>query len=50
MPPKVNYRERADECEKIAARDTSSPHIREVVLFIASRWRRLADWNDAKEK
>jgi hypothetical protein len=35
-------RERAEECERQAA-DVTSPQYRETLLFVAARWRTLAD-------
>jgi hypothetical protein len=51
VPPKspAYYRERAEECEKLA-RGASSPHVGEVMLYVALRWRELADWEQAKAK
>ena len=51
MPPKspTYYRERAEECEKVA-REATSPHVREMMLYVASRWQELADWEEAKGK
>lgn len=44
MPPRnaAECRERAEQCERLAA-TTSSSHVREIMLYVASRWRVLAD-------
>ena len=49
MPPMSvdDYRQRAEECDRLAASSTS-PHVREIMLFVASRWRALADDEAAK--
>jgi hypothetical protein len=39
------YRERAVECKRLAT-DMVSPTAREIMLFVARRWRALADEGD----
>ena len=49
MPPmSINdYRQRAEECDRLAASATSS-HLREAMLYIVLRWRVLANEQEAK--
>ena len=42
-----DYRERADECERLAA-DAVMPATRETMLYLAARWRSLAAEDEAK--
>jgi hypothetical protein len=42
-----DYRERADECERLAA-DAVMPATRETMLYLAARWRSLAAEAEAK--
>jgi hypothetical protein len=42
-----DYRARADECERLAA-DAITPSTREIMLYLAARWRSLADADEAK--
>ena len=41
-------RDRQEACERLAD-TTTSPENREVMLFLASRWRALADEDEAKQ-
>jgi hypothetical protein len=41
------YRDRAAACERLAD-DATSPETRETMLYLAMRWRDLADEADAK--
>ena len=41
------FRERAEECERLADEATSLS-VRETMLYLAMRWRALADENEAK--
>ena len=49
MPPKSpdDYRQRAEACEQLAA-TTDSPHVRETMIYVTSRWRELADEEEAR--
>lgn len=49
MPPTpaAECRERTEACERVA-KGTKSEHIRETMRYVASRWRALADEEDAK--
>jgi hypothetical protein len=51
MPPMSSEDccQRAEECERLAETATS-PHIRETMAYIASRWRALADEAETKDK
>jgi len=44
-PP--DFRDRAAECDRLAA-TALNPKTRETMLYIASRWRALADENEAR--
>lgn len=47
-PQTLRYlRERAEACERLAETATS-PETRETMLYLASRWRALADEDEAK--
>jgi hypothetical protein len=50
-PPKTpeDYRARAAACERLAASATSS-EAREIMHYLAMRWRTLADEDEAKRK
>ena len=50
-PPKTpqDFRARAASCERLADSATS-PETRETMLYLASRWRALADQDEAKRK
>jgi hypothetical protein len=41
------FRERAAECERLAA-ETKNPHDRETLLYVASRWRAMADEDERR--
>jgi hypothetical protein len=43
------YRDRAAACERLAD-DAVSPETRETMLYLAMRWRTLADEADAKPR
>jgi hypothetical protein len=43
------FRDRAAECERKAA-EVSAPEFRETLLYVASRWRELADEDEARLK
>jgi hypothetical protein len=43
------YRQRAADCERVAA-ETSSADVRETMLEVAARWRRLADEDEAASR
>ncbi len=51
MPPVTpeEFRERAAECERLA-QESFRPHDREVMLYAATRWRELADEEDAARR
>lgn len=41
------YRHRADDCDRLAV-TTESPYVREMMLYLAFRWRRLAQEEEAE--
>jgi hypothetical protein len=43
------YRDRAEECDRLADR-AIKPETREIMLYLAMRWRALADEDEATEK
>ena len=45
----LEYRQRAESCERLA-QTAISDATRETMLFLASRWRDLADQHDRKQK
>jgi hypothetical protein len=42
-------RDHADECERLAD-EAANPATRELMLYLATRWRALADADEAKNK
>jgi hypothetical protein len=50
MMPKTpqDFRDRADECERLAETATS-PEIRETMIYVASRWRALAEGDEKRQ-
>jgi hypothetical protein len=44
----ADYRERAEACERLSE-TVLSPEARETMLFLASRWRALADADDIQQ-
>ena len=51
MTPKTpqDYRDRAAECERLAA-DMWEPRARETLLYVASRWRAMANADEARQR
>lgn len=51
MPPMSaeEYRQRAEACDRLAETATS-PHVRETMVYVASRWRALAEKLEAKDQ
>lgn len=45
----ADYRQTVEECDRLAETVTS-PHIRETMLYMASRWRALAEEQEAKDR
>ena len=43
------FRDRAEECERLADR-AIKPETRELMLYLAMRWRALADGDEAEGK
>jgi hypothetical protein len=43
-----DYRERAAECKRLA--EDATPTTRETMLYLANRWRALADEDEARSK
>jgi hypothetical protein len=48
-PSPQDYRDRAIECER-QAEVATGPETREILLYLAKRWRDLAAEDEAKEK
>ena len=50
MAPQTSayYRARAEQCERLAA-DSTSPESREIMTFLAHRWRALIAENKARK-
>ena len=50
-PPRTpqEFRERAAECERLAA-SAPTPETRETMLYVASRWRAMAEEDEARLK
>jgi hypothetical protein len=44
-----DYRDRANACERLAEAATN-PEIREMLLYLAKRWRDLAAADEAEER
>ena len=42
-----DFRDRADECERLAATATS-PEARETMIYVASRWRAMAEEDEKR--
>src|SRR5690242_15641212 len=42
-----DFRQRAVECERVAE-TTISPYVREMMSYVASRWRAIADEDEAR--
>lgn len=43
------YRQRAEVCDRLAE-TARSPHIRETMVYVAARWRALAQEAEARER
>jgi hypothetical protein len=43
------YRERADECDRVLV-DAVNPETREIMLYLAARWRALADEDEVEAR